>query len=338
MYRQCHEMEDKQLILSDKSTSNLSVCIYYIRFGAVSKICYFRWLLMCVLAFASILALALDEVQSVRHYDQGYTPSIRAYQRDLLQLMLQNTVTDFGPFNLVFFSTPLSTNRSKLTLQQGDKVNILFASEWQGLGVRDEQVLTLELPIYYGLHGLRQLIVRIEDLPLFASIKSLQEFKGLTSGQGAKWLDVNIYRANGIAVAEGQGFVNLMPMLQKRRFNYLPLSVLETDRVFSDRGANLKNLTVLDDLMIFYPLPSFLFFPLSEARLMERLQFGFSNLEKSGQLLPLFENHFGSVPKILSGSRKRLVMLDNPGLTADKNQSLKDEFLLRYGEHFDVVK
>ncbi|HRH78632.1 MAG TPA: hypothetical protein PK129_14895, partial [Cellvibrionaceae bacterium] len=122
----------------------------------------------------------------VRHYDQGYTPSIKAYQKDLLQLMLQNTVPEFGAYSLELFSVPLSTNRSKLTLQQGDKVNVLFASEWQGLGVSDEQVLSLELPIYYGLHGLRQLIVRSADQALFAKINSVSQFKTLICGQGTR--------------------------------------------------------------------------------------------------------------------------------------------------------
>ena len=36
--------------------------------------------------------------------------------------------TGFGAYSLELFSGALSTNRSKLTLQQGDKVNVLFAS------------------------------------------------------------------------------------------------------------------------------------------------------------------------------------------------------------------
>lgn len=293
---------------------------------------------MFVLVIANTLAQAADEVMHVRHYDQGYTPSIKAYQKDLLQLMLQNTVPEFGAYSLELFSVPLSTNRSKLTLQQGDKVNVLFASEWQGLGVSDEQVLSLELPIYYGLHGLRQLIVRSNDQSLFTKINSLSQFKALICGQGTRWLDVNIYRSNGIVVNEGQSFVNLMPMLQKKRFDYLPLSVLETDRVFAERAPELKDLMVLDDLMIFYPLPSFLFFPASEERLLERLRAGFAQLEHSGDLLPMFERHFSSVPRILSGKRKRLIMLDNPGLTADKNQQMKDNFTQQFGKYFDVLQ
>ncbi|RYG10533.1 MAG: hypothetical protein EOO07_22010 [Chitinophagaceae bacterium] len=301
------------------------------------KKCLLRFLFLILTAFASILAIASEDVMYVRHYDQGYTPSIKAYQRDLLQLMLQNTVPSFGAYSLELFTTPLSTNRSKLTLQQGDQVNILFASEWQGLGVSDEQVLSLELPIYYGLHGLRQLIVRTQDREYFSKIKTLEDFKILRCGQGARWLDVNIYRANNIVVNEGQSFVNLMPMLQKRRFDYLPLSVLETDRVFSERAPELKDLIVLDDLMIFYPLPSFLFFPTAEQRLLERLRAGFADIEKRGELLPLFESHFSSVPKILSGQRKRLIMLDNPGLTAEKNAAMKNTFLLSFGRYFEVL-
>ena len=290
-----------------------------------------------MLTFANSLAWGADEVMHVRHYDQGFTPSIKAYQKALLQLMLQNTVPEFGAYSLDLFSVPLSTNRSKLTLQQGDKVNVLFASEWQGLGVSNEQVLSLELPIYYGLHGLRQIIVRSAEQEKFAKINSLQGFKALTCGQGTRWLDVNIYRSNGIAVNEGQNFINLMPMLQKKRFDYLPLSVLETDRVFSERPPDLQDLTVLDDVMIFYPLPSFLYFPASEERLRQRLQAGFTQLVDKGELLPLFERHFSSVPRILSGKRKRLIMLDNPGLTADKNQDMKATFLKAFGKHFDIL-
>ncbi|MEY4589886.1 MAG: hypothetical protein RL497_1962 [Pseudomonadota bacterium] len=304
----------------------------------MSKKCFLLLFYSFWIAGACILARASDDVMRVKHYELGYTPVIKAYQRDLLQSMLQNTVASFGPYSMELFSVPLSTNRSKLTLQQGDKINILFASEWQGLGVSDQQVLSLELPIYFGFHGLRQLIVHKEDVPVFANINTLDEFKKLTCGQGARWLDVNIYRMNGIDVREGQSFTNLMPMLQKKRFNYLPLSVLETDQVFASRAPDLVDLTVLDDLVIFYPLPSFLFFPISEQRLLDRLQVGFANLEKRGELLALFNSHFSSIPRVVSGQRKRLVMLNNPGLSSEKNQSMKDNFMQKFGAYFDMLK
>jgi hypothetical protein len=304
----------------------------------MSKLCLFLLVYICAVLSVSSLASETNDIMHVRHYNKGYTPSIRDYQRDLLRVLLENTIGTFGPYKLELFTTPLSTNRSKLTLQKGEDVNILFASEWKGFGVSDEQVLALELPIYYGLHGLRQLIIRSEEAPLFANIKTLQAFKELSCGQGAKWLDVNIYLANGIAVNEGQSFENLMPMLQKKRFNYLPLSVLEADLVFAERSPELKNLVVLDNLMIFYPLPSFLFFPASEHRLLERLKSGFVDLEKRGHLSPLFEQHFSTIPRILSGQRKRLVLLDNPGLTAEKNRSMKDEFLRKFGIYFEILE
>lgn len=303
----------------------------------MSKYCHL-FLVIALIALSARSLASVEEVMSVRHYNQGYTPSIKAYQRDLLMVLLENTKAAYGPYKLEFFSTQLSTNRSKLTLQKGDKVNVLFASEWQGLGVSDEQVLSLELPIYYGLHGLRQLIVRADDQAMFSQINSIAAFKKLACGQGINWLDVNIYKANGISVTEGQSFSNLMPMLQKRRFHYLPLSVLEADQVFSARSQELHDLVILDGLMIFYPLPSFLFFPHSQTRLLDRLKDGFNDLEKRGELLPLFDRHFGTVQRLLSGQRKRLVLLDNPGISAEKNRLIKEEFLRRYGAYFELME
>ena len=80
----------------------------------------------------------------------------------------------------------------------------------------------------------------------------------------------------------------------------MPLSVLETDRVFAERAPELQDLTVLDDLMIFIPCRRFVF-PASEEHLLERLRAGFNQLEQKGDLLPLFERHFSSVPRILAG-------------------------------------
>jgi hypothetical protein len=44
------------------------------------------------------------------------------------------------------------------------------------------------------------------------------------------------------------------------------------------------------------------------------------------------------VPRILAGSRKRLIVLDNPGLTAEKNQQMKERFLQNFGGHFDILR
>jgi hypothetical protein len=289
---------------------------------------------LCCGGFLSSALAEQSQVMRVKHYDMGYTPSIRAFQRDLLHLLMQRTEAEYGPYELELYHQPLTSNRSKLVLQEGKKINVLFAPEWTGWGVDAGRVLELDLPIYKGLQGLRHLIVKADRFSDFLEIKNLADFKKLSAGQGASWLDAQVLRANGIVTEEGQNFDNLMPMLQKSRFDYLPLSILETDAVLKARDRQLMDVMLVDNLMIFYPLPSFLYLPSHEARLAERLVRGFSILKKNGDLDRLFQQHFYAVRDALAGKNKRLVILKNPALSEAKNNVVINDLLKEYGEHF----
>lgn len=277
------------------------------------------------------------EVTVIKHYDKGYSPLLRVYLTDVLKTALDKTVSEYGPYKLHFYSRFLSSNRSKLETERGVLVDVLFSSHWRGNFVNPSNVIQIEFPVFDGMLGLRSLIVTGQQGPIFSHIQSSREFKQYVAGQGSNWVDVEVLRDNGIPVVEAQLFDGLFPMLSKSRFNYLPLSILEAQTALQTKGVQYDDLTIQRDLSIFYPIPFYLFVNAEKPELAERLQKGLTKALEDGSIERLFGKHFYYVQSTHEENTKKLIIVDSPLITQEKNRELVDRFLQKYQQYFEIL-
>lgn len=277
------------------------------------------------------------DVTVVKHYDKGYSPLLRVYLTDVLKMVLDKTTSEYGPYKLEFYSRFLSSNRSKLETERGVLIDILFSSHWRGNFVNQNKVIQLEYPVFYGMLGLRNLIVTSDGEQTLASLDNVDGFKQLVAGQGSNWVDVEILTSNDIPVIEAQLFDALFPMLDKNRFDYLPLSILEAQTALHTKGVQYNRLFINRDVAIFYPLPFYLFVNSEKPELAKRLAKGLQRAQYDGSLERLFRKHFSYVEPLLEESTKKLLIYKSPLLSDEKNQEYIELFLDKYQNYFQPL-
>jgi hypothetical protein len=295
-----------------------------------------------ILLWLQLLALMLLTSQSfatevIKHYNQGFSPLLRVYLTDVLKLTLDATAPEYGPYEMQYFSQFLSANRSKLETEKGVLLDLLFSPHWRGHYVNTENVIPVEFPVLNGMLGLRSLILTRETLQELKQSLNPADFKQMIAGLGAKWVDVEILAANHINVVEAQKFDALFPMLMHKRFDYVPLSVLEAHTALVEHRLTYSNLVISEDVSLFYPIPFYLYVNAQRPELAERLQKGLKIVVADGSLDKLFDEHFAYVHAELQNTRKHLVVLNNPLISPEQNEEYLQQFLQKYRSRFTLV-
>src|SRR5690606_28933805 len=122
---------------------------------------------------------------------------------------------------------------------------------------------------------------------------------------------------NGFRVIEGYELDSLIPMLAKRRFDLLPLSILETRATLAEFAETYPTLSINNDVNLFYPFPFSLFISAKKPELAARFKFGVQQAFENGDLKKLFNRHFQGAESSLTSTRSKLVLIDNPLIDAD---------------------
>lgn len=306
----------------------------YARFRKVIKACQFAGALLLYAAIQSAIA---KEVTQIRHYDKGYSPLLRVYLIEVLEAALDKTASEFGPYELSFYSRHLSSNRSKLEAERGALLDLLFSTHWRGRFVNPDNMIRIEYPIFEGMLGLRSLIVTQEQYERFSRIRSRQELLRFSAGQGSSWTDVDVLKANQIEVKEAQLFDGLFSMLSKHRYDYLPLSILEAQAEVEAKRVQHNNIIVNNDIYLFYPMPLYLYVNAKRPELAERLAKGLEIALDDGTIEKLFAQHFHHIKPILEGGPKSLLVLKNPLMSERENEDVLRRFLERYQRAFHLL-
>lgn len=273
----------------------------------------------------------------IRHYDKGYSPLLRVYLTDILTTVLDKTVSEYGPYEIDFYSQNLSSNRSKLETERGALLDLLFSTHWRGRFVNPDNVIQIDYPVFEGMLGLRSLIVARERNDQFRQIRSTEDLLRFSAGQGSSWTDIDVLKANNISIVEAQLFDGLFPMLSKHRYDYLPLSILEAQTALQTKGIKYNNLMINEDIYLFYPMPFYLYINANKPELAERLRKGLEIAQKDGSIQRLFRQHFYYVKPILGNEAKKLIVLQNPFMSAEENNNVLAALLQNFPNVFEVL-
>lgn len=273
----------------------------------------------------------------VKYYSRGNSPGLWPYQNALLLLALEKTRKEYGDYSITYYSEVISSSRAKLETERGNIINVHYSTGWDGEFVDENNVIKIRYPILKGLLGMRNMVIRKQELIRFSKIKSFQQMQKLKAGQGASWYDVSILRNQGIPVVLSELFSNLAPMLIAKRFDYIPLSVLEANAAIDSVSSDSGKLLISPNIALFYPLPIHLCVSKSVPALAERLDKGLALTIADGSMESLFLAHFSFVQKELNNKKLKTFLISNPHLSYDENRQLTESFLSEYGSRISVV-
>ena len=249
---------------------------------------------------------SLDEVDSRYDYDWA-----------VLRTAMEKTAPRFGPFEVHQSGQVMSHQRivQEVLAPQG-RINIMARSTSPEL---EKQLLPIRLPIDRGLLGYRLFLVRESDLPRFAAVRTLDDLRKLSVGQGKDWIDVPILRNAGFDVVEGGSYRSLFAMLNAGRFDFFSRGIDEARREFGERRANYPRMAIEPTLLMQYPLPLYFFVRRDEEGklLARRIEAGMEMMIKDGSLNALFQKYKGESIRSGALSRRRVLHVQNPHLSPE---------------------
>lgn len=236
------------------------------------------------------------------------------YAWAVLRSALHKTGARDGPCLVRQHDVPMSPQRISQELRlTGGHINILARATDPGL---EQDFLPVRLPIDRGLLGYRVFLVRADQLPRFAAVRTLDDLRHLRAGVGKDWADVAILRAAGLPIVEGHNYDGLFAMLDVGRFDYFSRSVDEAMRELGERRPRYPQLVVEPTLLLHYPLPTYFFLrrDAEGEQLQRRITQGLEMMVADGSLEALFERYKRGMINQASLRQRRIIDIPNPTL------------------------
>lgn len=183
---------------------------------------------------------------------------------------------------------------------------------------KESRFSPVRICLYKGLLGNRIFIINKNNQGKFDNIKTLDELKKITIGQGKTWADTMILESNGFTVLKANKYESLFLMVDGGRFDAFSRGVHEP---FGELAShpNLKDLTVEKHLMLVYRMPFYLFASVENKALARDLEAGLNAAIADGSFDQVF---FGdpAVQDVLAKAdmkNRRAFFLDNPTLSKE---------------------
>lgn len=226
----------------------------------------------------------------------------------LLQAALERTVASHGPFEMQPSLQFMTQPRQVLELERGQTLRV----QWSATTVEKEQrLLPVRFPTRRGLLGFRLALIRRERQAEFRKVRTVEDLRRFSIGQGSTWVDADILRAQGLRVVGGH-YEGLFTMLQGARFDLFPRGVNEIFTELSARTLDMPELAIEDSFALHYPMPYYYFFNRADAKLAARVEQGLHALVRDGSFERHFWRHHGAAVRQARLQERRLIRLQNP--------------------------
>lgn len=208
-----------------------------------------------------------------------------AYFPQLLRLALEKTRATDGPFELRHFDQQLTSPRQASELKNNGVINVM----WDGSNKqREDELLPIRISLLRQLNDYRVFLIRREDIGKFAAIKSLDELRKLSAGAGVNWPSTEILRHNGLPVVTSIAYEYLFPMLEVKRFDYLPRGIYEA--WYEQRAHAAKGFVIEPTIFLHYSVPFYFFVSRDDPQLASRIERGLRIALRDGSFDKLFNS------------------------------------------------
>ena len=285
-------------------------------------------LLSLILSFsnvATVIAQEAEDIHLMRQKDR--TEAQEEYYIKLLELALENTIEDYGPYklNLTDSSFYQEEGLDKLRKGQGD-IDILYTMTSKA---REMVLQPIRIPILKGLGGHRVSFVRLGEEDIMANAKLKADLKEYTFVQGADWPDTKILKANGINVKTSQSYNNLFQMVVDDQVDAFPRAVTELWgelREYYDIDIAVEKFVVIQ-----YPSAFYFFVNKSNDKLAKRIEEGLNRAVEDGSFDTLFNVYNQHYIRNLNLENRTYIKLKNP-LLPEKTPVNRKELWLNVGQ------
>jgi hypothetical protein len=263
--------------------------------------------LACLLGLASMSVYAQEKTLKVNDSSDPNGP----YAVKMIELALKHVDRKY---KLIVGKEPYSQTKIMEEVTTGGLDLFWNSSNAE----KESQFRPVRICLYKGLLGNRIFIINKDNQAKFDNVKTLDDLKRLTIGQGKTWADTKILEANGLKVVKANKYESLFYMVDGGRFDAFSRGVHEPFGELANH-PNLPNLTVEKGLMLVYRMPFYLFVNKDNKTLADDLETGLNRAIADGSFDQTFFND-PSVKDVLAKANmksRRAFYLDNPTLSKE---------------------
>ncbi len=236
------------------------------------------------------------------------------YYWELLHAALEATTAKWGAYVMEPSSIVMNAERSQVLLADSRTISLLARTTSKE---REVLMRPIYIPLDKGLTGYRLFLIERPTQSKLRDVRSLEDLKPFSIGQGSRWVDTEILRHAGLTVVTGGGYESLFKMLQAGRFDLFSRGINEVGEELHAGHARDPNLAIEQNLMLYYPLPRYFFFARTDEgeQLAQRVEAGLHMLMESGEFEVLYKKFKRQMLTGLHLSGRRVLRIENPTLS-----------------------
>ena len=226
---------------------------------------------------------------------------------EILRTALKKTVPEYGPYILKSSGVRMNEARYLAQLRAGEIVNVM----WSSTSVeKEKEFLTIRIPLRKGILGFRVALIAKNKQARIDEVKTVEDLRRLSVGQGVGWGDVKLYQENGIPVGQAD-YDSLFKMTAAGRFDLFPRGIGEIFPEYARYAAGNPDLRIEKNLLIYYPWPYYFFFNRRDAALRDRVEAGLRKMLADGSFDAIFWKYNGKAIEEANLKGRRVIRLKN---------------------------
>ena len=228
----------------------------------------------------------------------------------MLELALSRSGT---PYTLSLHPVSVNDARARALLRKGELSVVDFGS-----GAEFENTFSaVYFPIDRGLLGYRISLIHKTLQSEFSRVTTLAQLRRYRAGQGLGWSNNAIMQAAGIPVVTGPTLESLFPMLEAKRFDYLPLGLNEVYGFAEQYQRNAPSMVVDEHLVLVYRFARMFYVRPGDEALRDTVLRGLQRAFADGSFQVLLNNDPSVRSAVLRAklAQRTTITLNNPLLT-----------------------
>ena len=268
--------------------------------------------IIALLMFVPMYIFA-DTVMEVRYpvnTDNATYQQRDLYFNQLIKLALEHSTKKY---QLIGMPVPTIPEERSMKLIQEGHYNIHWMSTTAN---REKQLLPIYIPLDKGLIGWRLMLVHQDNKDIFSQTTSIQGFRKLTAGLGHHWADTSIFNENELSVFTATSTQSLKKMLNLKRIDYFPRSIME---IWQEQSSNeFPSIAIDSYVTLTYPAAIYFFVSRDNPALRDRIKVGLELAIADGSFETLFQENFAEVIQKANLNKRRRFHISNSLITDEE--------------------
>ncbi|WP_374077237.1 hypothetical protein [Bdellovibrio bacteriovorus] len=256
---------------------------------------------------------ALATMKFIYHPPESNLDTRYNFHWEVLRAILDATAKKHGPYEMN--PSVFMTEDRQLSEIQRNKPHLTVMIRETNRNI-EKSLLPVRIPIDRNLIGYRVFLIKKNKQKDFDKMSSLGDLRKVTLGQGKGWGDIPILENAGFKVLTEIYYDDLFKSLNKEKYQAFPRGITEVHDEIETFKKIYPQLTVEKKFLLYYPLPTYFWFPNSEeGRLMAlRVEEGFKTIIKNGTYQNLFDKYYSSRIMELNLKKRQIITIENPQL------------------------